>query len=132
MVVITSVSVHLQAMLACVEVVFLVVRSVFSLFPIYIAYKACSANRAFDDSAELVLMLKIMLLLKALCCCSSLLFGKVEFLFRYDGIMFPIINREFILFNDMVFVSRTLDFFVLPSAVSNLSAINRIIDYSKA
>ena len=129
MMIIAAVSIHLQTMLAGIEVIFLVICSVFSLFAVYITHKTGSAYRTFYNAAELVFVLQIMLLLQALCSGCSLLFSKLKLFFRNDGIMLPVINGELILFHNMELISCAFNLFSFPSAVSDLSTINRIIQY---
>ena len=54
---------------------------------------------------------------------------QVPVVFRYDGFVFPIIHREFGLFNHMHLIPSADLFLCPPPAVCDLAHIDRVINY---
>ena len=51
------------------------------------------------------------------------------YFFRYDSFVDSVINREIVLLNGVELVPGAVDLFVFSSAVGELPAVNRIIQY---
>ena len=94
-----------------------------------IAVHTLSAAWAFQDTGQDVCVVWIVDLFPLKGIDLALFLCQIPILFRNDSFVLSFINRKLRLLNHVNLVSCTLFLFSSSSAVSNLSHINRIVQY---
>ena len=117
-------------MLAGVEEVILVHTPVRLLLAVHVAVHTGAADGALDETGQNMLVFQAVCLLPFVTVDLAFLLGQLPVLFGNDGLMYPVVNIESVLLNDMVGVALALDLFCLSASIGQLAAVYRVIQHA--